>query len=183
MIRAPRDGVTRGFLAIACVVRPQGRRGEVLAAILSDFPARFRELRHAFLASQPPVAVSVEHAWLHKGKVVLKFRGVDSISEAESLKGRYVLIPQEERTALADGRFYLWELEGCRVVVENGGKERTLGKVTEVERTGGVDLLHVSEASREVLIPLAQSICRRIDPEAKLIVVDPPADLLDLNAR
>jgi 16S rRNA processing protein RimM len=184
MIRAPRDGVTGGFLAIACIVRPQGRHGEVLAAILSDFPSRFEELRQAFLGkvSQQPVAVSVEHAWLHKGKVVLKFQGVDSIGEAESLKGNYVLVPQEEKIALADGRFYVWELEGCRVVVENGGERRTLGTVTEIERTGGVDVLHVSDASSEILIPLAQSICRRIDPEAKLIVVDPPPDLLDLNA-
>lgn len=184
MIYAPRDGVRGGFVAIACVLRPQGRQGEVLAAILSDFPSRFKELRQAFLGgtSETPVPVSVERAWLHKDKVVLKFSGVDSIGEAESLKGRYVLVPQEEKIALADGRFYVWELEGCQVAVEDGGKMRMLGTVTEVERTGGVDLLHVSDASREILIPLAQSICRQIDPQAKLIVVDPPADLLDLNA-
>ncbi len=174
-----------GFLAVACVVRPQGRRGEVLAAMLSDFPWRFENLRRVFLdqPAQPPQAVTVEHAWLHKGKVVLKFSGVDSIADAESLRGRYVLIPQEEKIALPNGQFYLWELEGCRVVVLDEGREKTLGTVTDVERTGGVDLLHVSDASREVLIPLAQSICKQIDPKGKLIVVDPPADLLDLNLK
>jgi ribosomal 30S subunit maturation factor RimM len=69
------------------------------------------------------------------------------------------------------------------VVLEKEGRERTLGTVTEVERTGGVDLLHVSDPSREVLIPLAQEICKRIDPSTRLIVVDPPADLLDLNPK
>ena len=182
---APSSDVTSGFLAIACILRPQGRRGEVLAAILSDYPSRFEKLRRAFLdqPARPPVAVAVEDAWLHKGKVVLKFAGVDSIDDAETLKGRYVLVPEEERIALSAGQFYLSELEGCRVVVQEEGKERTVGTVTEVERTGGVDLLHVSDASREILIPLAQSICKRIDPAGKLIVVDPPADLLDLNQK
>lgn len=180
---APSSGGMSGFLAIACIVRPQGRRGEVLAVTLSDFPSRFENLRRAFLdqPAQPPVAVIVEHTWPHKGKIVLKLSGVDSIDDAEKLRGRYVLIPREERTSLPEGQFYLWELEGCRVVVRENGGERTLGTVREVERTGGVDLLRVADASREVLIPLAESICKEIDPQSKLIVVDPPADLLDLN--
>ncbi|MCL5006170.1 MAG: ribosome maturation factor RimM [Acidobacteria bacterium] len=173
------------FVAIACVLRPQGRRGEVLAAILSDFPSRFEKLRRAFVDQPacPPVAVAIEHAWLHKGKVVLKFSGVDSIDDAESLKGCYIFVPQEEKIALSAGQFYLCELEGCRVVVLEEGRERTLGTVTDIEKTGGVDLLHVSDARREILIPLAQEICKRIDPTARLIVVDPPPDLLDLNLK
>ncbi|HUZ46099.1 MAG TPA: ribosome maturation factor RimM [Terriglobia bacterium] len=183
MMRAPERGGMDGFVAIACVLRPQGRRGEVLAVILSDFPSRFENLSQAFLdqPAQPPVAVTVEDAWFHKDKVVLKFSGVDSIDDAESLKGRYVLIPEGEKFALPAGQFYLWELEGCRVVVETDGKETTLGTVTSIERTGGVDLLHVAGSSHEILIPMAESICKRIDPANKLIVVDPPADLLDLN--
>lgn len=185
MSGAPASDVTSGFLAIACILRPQGRRGEVLALILSDFPSRFENLRRAFLEQPagPPAPVAVEDAWLHKGKVVLKLGGVDSIEDAERLKGRYVLIPREEKAPLSAGQYYLWELEGCRVVVLEAEGERTLGTVTEVERTGGADLLHVSNASREFLIPLAESICKRIDPADKLIVVDPPADLLDLNAE
>ena len=174
-----------GFLAIACVLRPQGRRGEVLAQILSDFPSRFENLPRAFLdqPAGPPVPIAVERTWLHKGKVVLKFSGVDSIDSAESLRGRCILIPREEMIPLPAGQYYLWELEGCRVVVREAAGERMLGTVSEIERIGGADLLHVSDGTREVLIPLAESICKRIDPADKLIVVDPPEDLLDLNAK
>ncbi len=174
-----------GFLAIACIVRPQGRRGEVSATILSDFPSRFETLRRAFVeqSGQAPVEMAVEDAWFHKGRVVLKFSGVDTISDAESLKGRLVLIPKEERVALPAGHFYWWELEGCRVVVTKNGQPTTIGTVKEVERTGGVDLLHVGEEPHEILIPLARSICKRIDPEKKLIEVDPPEDLLELNVK
>ena len=177
------NGGMRGFIAIARVVRPQGRKGEVLAEILTDFPSRFKDLRRAFLDDPAcsPRAVTVENTWLHKGKVVLKFAGIASIDDAETLRGRCVLIPEEEKIALSAHQYYLWELTGCQVVVESGGTRKALGTVTEVERTGGVDLLHVSDNNRDILIPFAQAICKVIDPEAKLIVIDPPEDLLDLN--
>lgn len=174
---------TRGFIAIACVLRPQGRKGEVLAEILTDFPERFENLERAFL-DQPgasPRAVTVEDAWFHKGKVVLKFAGASSIDDAEKLRGRYVLVLEEERIALSDHQYYLSDLEGCQVVVEGEGPGRVVGTVTEVQKTGGVDLLHVSDGTREVLVPFAKAICKVIDPEARLIVIDPPEDLLDLN--
>ncbi len=177
------DGEMRGFIAIAHVLRPQGRKGDVLAEILTPFPSRFAGPQRVFLddPGNNPRAVTVEHTWLHKGKVVLKFAGIGSIDEAETLRGRYVLVPEEEKVALSAGQYYLWELKGCQVVVESGGTRKPLGIVTEIERTGGVDLLHVSDDSREVLVPFAEAICKVIDPEARLIVIDPPEDLLDLN--
>ena len=177
------DGEMRGFIAIARVVRPQGRKGEVLAEILTDFPYRFQDLGRVFLdvPGSYPQAVTVEHTWLHKGRVVLKLAGIGSIDDAETLRGRLVLVPEEERVVLSANQYYLWELQGCQVVVEIGGIRKPLGTVTQVERTGGVDLLHVADESREVLVPFAEAICKVIDPESRLIVIEPPEDLLDLN--
>ncbi len=184
------------FLAVARIVRPQGRRGEVAAEILTDFLSRFEGLRRAYLENRggPPEPVGLEKAWLHKGRIILKFAAVDSIEAAERLRGRHVLVPREDRVPLPEHHYYLWELTGCRVICEHDGALVNFGTVTEVERTGGpplggsepqcgVDLLHVSTARGEVLIPLAQDICTRIDPEAKEIVVEPPEDLLELNLR
>jgi 16S rRNA processing protein RimM len=183
MSTAIASGEVQDFIAVARVVRPQGRKGEVLAEILTDFPSRFADLQRAFLddPGNKPRPVAVEHAWLHKEKVVLKFAGIDSISDAEMLRGLYVWVPEEEKVALSAHQYYLWELTGCQVVVERGGERKLLGTVTEIERTGGVDLLHVSDQSRDVLIPFAEEICKMIDPGAKLIVIEPPEDLLDLN--
>ncbi len=177
------DAATR-FLAIARIVRPQGRRGEVLAEILTDFPDRFQELRRAYLEDpgHGPVSVDVENIWHHKGRVVIKFSGVDSIDQAAGLRGLCVLIPREERTALPPDHYYHWELQGCRVVREREGKTVEIGTVVSIEPTGGVDVLHVATPRGEILIPLAQAICTRIDGEKKTIWVDPPEDLLDLNA-
>ncbi len=171
------------FLAIARIVKPQGRRGEVAAEILTDFPARFDNLRQAFLEhlGRPPDSVVVENAWMHKGRVILKFSGIDSIGGANRLRNLHVLIRREERTELPAHRYYVSDLVGCRVVTEQEG-HCELGTVAEVESTGGVDLLHIRRPDgREVLVPLAEAVCTKIDPEGKLIVVKLPEALSDLN--
>jgi len=178
------ENVPDRFLAVGRVVRPQGRRGEVLAELLTDFSARFKELRDVFLENPgtAPQPIKVEHVWPHKGQMVIKFSGIDSIAGASGLKGRHVLILAEDRMPLPADHYYLWELQGCRVVAERSGRQVEVGTVTGVEPTGGVDLLHVSTAQGEVLIPLAQAICTKIDTQARTILIDPPEDLLDLNA-
>lgn len=175
------------YLAVARIARPQGRHGEVVADILTDFPERFEKLRRAYLesVSGEPQPVDIEKTWPHKGRIVLKFAGVDSINEADRLRGLHVFIRRENRVALPEHHYYVWELEGCRVVRERAGVAEEVGMVTEIERTGGVDLLRVARArdnSRELLIPLTQDICTRIDTAAKIILIEPPEDLLELNS-
>lgn len=180
------------FIAIARIIKPQGRRGEVAAEILTDFPERFGKLNKIFLADprsdsrDEPRAVVLENAWPHKDRIVLKLAGVDSIGQANGLRGFSVMIPYDERTRLPAGSYYCAELEGCRVMTAPLGAGFEIGTVTAVEPTGGVPLLRVTPhaeegGSNEILIPLAQEICCEINTEAGLIVIDPPGDLLDLN--
>lgn len=182
------------YIAIARILRPQGRSGEVSAEIMTDFPARFQKLRRVFLENNAPNGVdghqdqpreaALERAWPHKGNIVLKLKGVDSISQAEALRGLTVFVPFEERVSLPANTYYWPEIEGCRVLAGRPEARIEIGIVTGVEPTAGVPLLHVSRANKgrnEVLIPFAQEICREIDPAAKRIVIDPPEDLLELN--
>jgi 16S rRNA processing protein RimM len=171
------------WVAVARIVRPQGRRGEVAAEILTDFPERFARMHKAYLAEPggPAEPVRVEDAWPHKGRIILKFAGVDSITEAERLRGMEVLVPLAERTPLSRDQYYVSDLEGCRVLVERDGATREVGKVVGLDATGGVDVLRVETPRGEVLIPLAQEICKRIDTESKVVIIDPPEDLLELN--
>jgi len=177
----------QAWLAIARIVRPRGRRGEVVADVLTDFPERFAVLQRAFLenAEAGPQPIEIAGSWWHQGRLILCFAGVDSISQAERLRGRLVLIPRRERVALGENRYYLWELIGCEVLCR--GRRRVLGRVTDVEPTGGVDLLRIqadaprSREGGELLIPFAQEICPEIDVGSRRIVVDPPEGLLDLN--
>lgn len=119
--------------------------------------------------------MEVERAWMHGDQLILKFRGVDTITDAEKLAGSEVTIPFEERAALAEDEVYLSDLIGCEVFDPTG---RPLGLVTDFEETGGTPLLHVGN---DLLIPFARSICTLIDPAHKRIVVNLPDGLLTLN--
>ena len=118
--------------------------------------------------------MEIENTWMHGDHLILKFQGVDTISEAEKLAGAEVSIPFEQRAELAEDEVYESDLIGCEVFDATG---RSLGLVTEFEETGGTPLLHVGD----LLIPFAKSICTQIDPANNKIVVNLPDGLLDLN--
>lgn len=165
-------------LTIAKIRKVWGRRGEVAAELLTDFPERFQpgtELLVAGRAGRRMMAL--ENAWSHKGLLNLKFKGVDDISSAEPLVGCEIQIPVSERMALRPGEVYVSDLIGCEVI-EHGS---ALGKVESVEETGGAPLLQVRTGSGELLIPFAEEICTGIDLEGRQIHVRLPEGLKELN--
>jgi len=145
-----------------------------LAAIpLSD---RFDGLKNV-LVNQVPM--EVERTWVHGEHVIFKFKGVDTISDAERLAGAEVSIPIEQRPEAPEGEYYRSDLLGCEVFDEQG---RLLGLVEDWQETGGTPLLEVrSAAGKELLIPFAKSIFTRIDVERNRIEVSLPEGLADLN--
>jgi 16S rRNA processing protein RimM len=169
---------------VARLVRPQGRVGEILADILTDFPERFAERKRLFLVSsetsvQPVHEVTLERHWLHKGRVVLTFAGVDSISDADKLRGLLVAIPASERAELTDGSVYIGDLIGCEVFEVNAAK--LVGVVADVDRQAG--LLEVkTPGGNEALIPFAKEYLVRMDIAGKRIEMRLPEGLLDINA-
>lgn len=106
--------------------------------------------------------MDVERTWMHGDQLIFKFRGVDTISDAEKLAGADVAIPLEQRAPLGEDEVYESDLIGCEVIDAKG---RSLGVVTDFEETGGAPLLHVGD----LLIPFAKSICTYIDPGNKKI--------------
>jgi 16S rRNA processing protein RimM len=172
------------WVILARLVRPQGRIGEVLADILTDFPERFAERKRLFLVSsetsrEPVREVALERHWLHKGRVVLKFAGVDSISDAEALRGLLVAVPVSERAKLTDGSVYIGDLIGCGVFDVNAAKP--VGVVADVDREAG--LLEVkTPGGEEALVPFAKAYLVRMDVAGKRIEMRLPEGLLDINA-
>jgi 16S rRNA processing protein RimM len=170
---------------LARLVRPQGRRGEVFADLLTDFPERFAERKRLYLVTSetnPDVVreVTLERHWLHKGRVVLKFAGIDSINDAELLRGLMVAIPASERAPLSDGAFYIGDLIGCEVI-DVSSAPVSVGKITDVDREVGL-LMVQPDGGGEVLIPFAQAYLADIDVDGKRIEMRLPEGLLDINA-
>ena len=127
----------------------------------------------------------VDSHWLHKGRVVLKFRQVDSIADAEKLRGFDVVVPREERIPLQGDAVYVSDLLGMKVIDVGGGEAVDAGEITDVEPEGaGPALLVVhSPAGEEVLIPFVRAYLRKMDIEGKRLEMDLPRGLLNLQAR
>lgn len=166
------------LIAIARITKARGLRGEVVANVLTDFPERFENLETvlAVKADNSRDELKIEKFWFQKGRIVLKFEGVDSIEAAETLRDTEICIPESKAVELETDEYFDWELEGCEVETVEGEK---IGRVKEVLRTGGTEVLIVEGAEKEFLIPFAETICTSVDVESKLIKIDAPEGLLD----
>jgi 16S rRNA processing protein RimM len=165
------------LVVIGRIVRPQGRRGEVVAEPLSDRPDRFPSLRRAYVPGPGGGAreVAIAGCWPHKGRFVLKIVGVESIEQAEAFRGLELRIGEEELPALPEGSYYHHQLRGLRVEEPTGAP---LGTVADVLETGAASVLVVRSAGGETLIPLADAFVRSVDLAAGRIVALRP-ELVD----
>lgn len=176
------------FVTIARVAKTQGRHGEVAATLLTDFPELFETRRKLFAlgdsrkqggAAEPNRReLELDEHWFHKGMVVLKFAGVDSISEAETLVGSEIQIPRSERAALGSDEFYVSDLAGCTVT--DSGRE--IGRIKDVQFGSGEAPLLVIEGEKEYLVPFAAAYIEKIALEQKRLEMKLPEGLLELDA-
>ena len=183
---------------LAHLLRPQGRKGELLAELLTDFPERFTARKDLYLT--PPgfqgeltmaKMVRVVSSWQpvgrNKGRIVLKFEGVESIANAESLAGLDVVVPEESRVALPEDSAYVSDLVGCIVF----DRETPIGEVTGVDFPASSDgarlddvpsLIEVrSPDGAEILIPFVKKFVESIDLHERRIVFHLPEGLVDVN--
>jgi 16S rRNA processing protein RimM len=123
--------------------------------------------------------LQIEGLWPHKGLLVLKFAGIDSISDAEGLIGRELQVPRGQRAQLDPGWSFVSDLIGCMVF--DGGSE--IGKIEDVQfGTGEAPLLIVGAGSKRYEIPYAEAYLKSVDLEHKQIYMQLPEGMLELNA-
>ncbi len=169
------------FITIAHVVRTQGRKGEVAAELHTDFPERFAERRRLFAltANGSRRELQLENHWPHKGRIILKFRGVDDISAAEKLVGAEIQLPCAERAPLTGQAAYIGDLVGCTVC----DSSREIGQIVDVQfGAGDAPLLVVKGEGKEILLPFAEEYLKRVDVAAHRVEMSLPEGMLDLDA-
>jgi 16S rRNA processing protein RimM len=172
----------RDLLLVGRVARAHGNRGQVIVNPETDFAGdRFRVGRVLLLgAADRATPRRITAARFHQGRPVVALEGVDTMNDAEALAGVECWLEASTIPPLPDGTFYRHDLVGCEVRDMSDAK---VGRVTDVQ--GPIERSHlVVEGTRgEVLIPLVDSICVRVDPAGRVIVVNPPEGLLEANAR
>ena len=192
------------FVTVARILRARGNKGEVAAELLTDFPDRLKSLTEIFLATEnkAPRQIALKNFWIdrnHPGQGIFHFEGVNTISDAETLRGLDVQIPASQRVSLPAGQYFVTDLIGCAVfeipvarpVLSSppcalSEAPTHLGTVRDVyfpgEGVAGTPLLAIDSAKGELLLPLAEDICTKIDTVARRIEVVLPEGLRDLNA-
>ena len=199
------NGESQRWVAVAHILRPRGNKGEVAAELLTDFPQRLTSLREAYVGDAGkaggPARVAIKACWLsqnHRGQAVFHFEGCSSINDAEKFRGQDVFLPIEQRVTLPAGHYFISDLIGCSVFecgreaspvasspCAMGTAPQLLGGVTDVQTIGegvaGTPLLVVKTREGELLIPLAEDICTRIETAARRIEVELPEGLREMN--
>lgn len=167
------------WVFLAEIVRARGNRGEVAVNDLTTGPDRFTELGTVTLLAPDGAVkgdVEIEEAWDHNGFTILKFKGVDSITEAEKLRGFRAAIRPSRRRPLAPGEFFFGDLVGCQVI--DAKNQTVYGRVAVVHEQGGPSgLLELEDG---LLIPFVNDICVGIKPEQGVIEVNLPDGLVEL---
>lgn len=175
--------INGGFITLARVVKTQGRHGEVAAEIHSDVPDRFSEGMKLFALPKSQDSrreLEVEDIWPHKGLLVLKFRGVNSMSDAELLIGSELQVPTAERAALEPGWNYVNDLIGCTVL----DHAREIGRIEDVQFGAGEAPLLVltNGAGKKFEVPFAEAYLESVDIAQRQVRMNLPEDMLEINA-
>ena len=170
---------------MARVIKTQGRRGEVAVEVHSDVPGRLHFGLRVFALGESDSrrGLQIEDAWPHKEWLVLKFAGIDSISEAEVLIGSELQVPLSERAKLEPGATFVSDLVGCTLLdCRTDAHGREVGLVRDVRfGAGEAPLLVIGEGRSELEIPYAQEFLVQVDLKHKRIEMNLPEGLLEVN--
>lgn len=150
------------LVLIGRFVRPRGRVGELVTEVFSDRPDRFETLARAYVPASDGRAreVRVTTAWPHKGRMIVKLEGVDTIEAAEAYRGCALAIGEEDLDPLPEGSYYYHQLRGLRVEDASGAE---VGRVEDILDAGAAPVLVIRGGTGETLLPLAEGFVERVD--------------------
>lgn len=168
------------FVLVGKVVKPHGIRGEFCIKSFADSPFLFDEIQRIFLreGKRRPQPVTVRSWRTHKNMLLMTVNQVADRNRAEELRGCEVLVRAEDLPEISDEEFYLYQVEGFRVVLEDG---RDVGRLTGFIESPGQDVWSITTPQdREVLLPAVPEFILDVDMDGQTIVIEPPEGLLDL---
>ena len=152
-------------LIVGEVLKPQGIRGELKIKPFTDDAQVFRAFSRVFVGETEYKVLSVRTGG---GAVFLGLKGVADRNAAELLRGQQITVLREDAPVPEEGRYYIADLLGCRLVTQEG---EVLGTLTDV-RQAATDVYTVEMDGKEVLFPVAEGVVTAVDVEGGVITVD-----------
>ena len=158
------------FLEIGQIVNTFGIKGMVKVKPFTDDITRFDDLKRVYVESnKTKKEYEIEEVKYHKDMVLIKFRGIDKVEEAELLRNSYLKVNRNEEPSLEDGTYYIVDLLGLDVYSDEGN---LLGKVDDIFNNGSCDIYAVKdEFGKQLLLPAISDVIKEINLEEKRIVV------------
>lgn len=165
---------------IGRIAKPQGIKGEVKAEIITSFPEHFLDLNELYIDINSKLqAYPIENVRLSGRFVYIKFSDIQTRNDAELLRNKELLIPDDELTPLDDNEFYIHNLVGMDVYDENG---TLLGQISSVVQNKSGDIYVMKNPDNtEILIPAVKDFIHEINLDKKRIVIRVIDGLLDVN--
>jgi len=171
---------TNGFIAIGGVVKPHGIRGEFCIKSYADSPLLFDQVTSLFLqdGKKPPQPITVRSWREHKGLVLLTCENVNDRDLAEALRGRTLLMREEDLPEIEGDEHYIRDMLGCRVQLEDG---TDVGVLENFYENAEQDTWVIkADDGKEILLPAVPEFVLDVDLDTETIVIDPPEGLLDI---
>lgn len=171
----PPEGGINDCIAVGQVMGAFGPRGDVRVQPFSDQPGRFQKIKRVFIGPEL-LPARVLGRGVHGLGVTLRLDSVTTREHAKRLFGTLLYVPEAEAVKLPPGEYFVHQLIGSAVVTDSGD---TLGKISEILRTGSNDVYVVRGDRGEVLIPAIPDVVQLVDVEARIITVTLMPGLLD----
>ncbi len=165
--------VPNGYFAIGRITAPHSLSGEIRVELHTDFPERFFEGLSVFVGPELTEMIIVA-ARPHKRMLLIKFAGIDNRTKADTLRGRWIFVPETEAVTLDDeDTYWVHEIIGMQVQTDEA---EVLGVVSDVLFTGANDvyIIHGTDAEgneRELLLPAIADVIQKVDREEQLLTV------------
>ena len=158
------------LLKVGVITTTHGVRGEVKVFPTTDTPERFLELEYVLLDTGKEMRrLDISHVKFFKNLAILKFKGIDNINDIEKYKGCSLWIPREEGQELGENEYYIADLIGMKVILEDGTEFGTLKNVME---TGANDVYVIDSGDHgEVLLPAIRECILDVDLENSIMTV------------
>ena len=164
------------FLDTGEITGTHGVRGEMRLHPWSDTPEFITGFKRLYLDDEGKEHIDVLRARVHGNMVIIKAKGVDDIPSAEKMRGKTVYINRRD-VKLEKGAHFVQDLIGCGAYDADTGV--CYGKVTDVSKTGANDVWHISDGTREVLIPVISDVVVSVDIDKERVEIRPLKGLFD----
>lgn len=158
------------FLQVGVITTTHGLKGEVKVFPTTDYPERFEEIKEVLLdTGRNKLPLEIQSVRYFKNLVILKFKGINDINEIEKYKQCSLWVTRENATPLYEDEYYIADLIGCKVFLEDGSK---FGELVDVMETGANDVYVVNMTDgKEVLIPAIKDCILDVDIENQKMII------------